>query len=88
MNRLLTMLALALVLGVLLNAGSSAYSAWVSATNHRVFCGRLNSLNDEFQAVIALALTPAPGKKYTAAQLEAATRFEARSAGLLDKARC
>lgn len=88
MNRLNGLLAIALVLGVMLNAGASAYSAWVSRANHHAFCGRLDNLNDAFQGVILLALTPTNGKTYTAAQVEAASMFETASSALLDKARC
>lgn len=81
-------LAIALVISVLLLGGTSTYSSWVASTNHHNSCARVNLLADEFQNVIVLALTPAPGKTYTAQQVRAATAFEAKSAEILNKARC
>lgn len=88
MNKLITLLILALVFAVVLLGGTSAYSAWTASRNHHASCARVDLLADEFQSVIVLALTPPKNKPYTAAQAAAAGAFEAEASTLLDRARC
>lgn len=87
-SRLVAGLAAAMVVSILLLATAAAYSAWVSSENHHASCTRVGLLADEFENVIALALTPAKGKTYTPTQVAAVTEFENRSSALLDQARC
>lgn len=88
MNRLITVLILALVFSVVLLGGASAYSAWTASQNHHASCARVDLLADEFQAVIVVALTPPKDKPFNAAQAAAAGAFEAEAGTLLDRARC
>lgn len=87
-SRLLAGMAAAMIVSILLLGVAATYSAWVSSSNHHASCTRVGLLADEFENVIALALTPAKGKTYTPAQVAAVALFESRSSALLDQARC
>lgn len=81
-------LAVALVLSVILLAGTSSYSSWVASTNHRNSCISRGLVLDTFRDVIVLALTPQPGQKLTAKQAADIAAFETKAFMRIDQARC
>lgn len=79
---------LAATMAILVQAGTSIYSAYVASTNHRTYCTRTGVIIDSFEDVIVLALTPKPGQILTATQTTQIASFETKAFARLDKARC
>lgn len=66
-------------------------AAQAAAANHKFekhICDLHDSGLNVLHDVIVLALTPAPGKSLTSAQVKSITAFETAAFGRIDQARC
>lgn len=76
------------VAAIVLLAGTSTYSAYVSSTNHKNSCTSRGLILDTFHDVIQLAFTPQPGQTLTAKQVAGIQSFEAVAFARINQARC
>lgn len=88
MKNAVNIILAAAMVAVLLLAGTSTYSAYVSSTSHKNSCARTDLILNTFHDVIALAFTPAPGQTLTAKQATAIQAFEGKAFPRIDQARC
>lgn len=84
LDRILVILAIA----VIVLAGTSSYSAYVASQNHRNSCNSRTVVLDAVHDVLQIFLTPQPGQRFTATQVQRITGLETAAYARINQARC